>query len=309
MKTNKSGFTLVELLAVIAIIALLISLLIPAIQAAREAARRSQCMNNLKQMALAMNVYHEFMKSLPPGNLVLDELKEKACHSEQPCYCGSIGWPVFLLSFLEQTPLYDQVNFEVFAFTQEPGEGSYHYGQAHGSTENQFVAENMPSLFSCPSVLRIATKNFHKDYGVNGTYGAPQADFQRDNSPFYANSGIRFAEITRGLSNTYCLLEHSHSWWWSEDGGKNILRTRYGTNPFFWVNLGSQGYICFRSLNMLTDEHVDYPINSKIEWSPLRTARSYHPGGINVAMFDGSVQFISEKMDYEPYHVAYYRIP
>jgi len=94
---NYSGFTLIELLVVIAIIALLISLLIPAIQAAREAARRSQCTNNVKQMVLAMNVYHESLKSLPPGNLVLDELRENACHVGRQVYCGSIGWPVFIL--------------------------------------------------------------------------------------------------------------------------------------------------------------------------------------------------------------------
>lgn len=309
IRQQKTGFTLIELLIVIAIIALLISLLLPAIQAAREMARRSQCANNMKQMALAMNMYHESFKSLPPGNLVLEELREGACCSEKPCYCGSIGWAVFLLPFLEQEPLYDKVDFEAYAYTLEPGDGSAHEGQPHGSEKNQFVAENIPSLFSCPSVPRIASRIFHKDYGVNGTSGAPQNDFQRDNGAFYANSGTRYADITRGLSGTYCLLEHSHSWWWSADGGKNILRTEYGTNPFFWVNLGSQGYVCFESLNMFTLKDEIYPINTKTAWSPLRTARSYHPGGIHVAMFDGSVQFLSEKMDLGAYHVAFYRIP
>lgn len=308
-KKQKHGFTLIELLVVIAIIALLVSLLIPAVQAAREMARRSQCTNNLKQLALAMNVYHESMKSLPPGNLFLEELKDKSCHPEQPCYCASIGWPVFLLSYLEQSALYERVDFEKYAYTPEPGDCSFHEGQPHGDTENQFVGENMPSLFSCPSVLRVAPKHSHKDYGVNGTSGVPQADFQRDNAAFYANSGTRFSEITRGLSNTYCLLEHAHSWWWSEDEGKNRLQTRYGTNPFFWMNLGSQGYVCLHSRNMLTDQEVTYPINSKIEWSPLRTARSYHPRGINVAMFDGSVHFVSEKIDPGIHNAAFYRIP
>jgi len=310
MKTNKSGFTLIELLVAIAIIALLISLLIPAVQSAREMARRSHCSNNVKQLALSMHTYHESLKTLPPGNLVLEELKESStCHPASRCYCASIGWPVFLLPYLEQMPLYERVDFETYAYTPEPGEISYHQGQPHGATANQFVGENMPALFSCPSVLRIAPINSHKDYGVNGTTGVPQQDFQRDNAAFHANSGTRFSEITRGLSNTYCLLEQSHSWWWSEDEGKNLLQTKHGTNPFFWVNMSTQGYVCMRSLNRFTNQSNTYVINSKTEWSPNRTARSYHPGGINVAMFDGSVPFLSEKMDKGTYNAAFYRIP
>jgi len=108
---KKHGFTLIELLVFIAIIALLISLLIPAIQAAREMARRSQCSNNMKQMALAMNVYHESLKTLPPGNLCLEELSAKSCHQINAIYCGSIGWPAFILPYLEMGNLYDSIDF------------------------------------------------------------------------------------------------------------------------------------------------------------------------------------------------------
>ena len=307
---HRFGFTLIELLVVIAIIALLISLLIPAIQAAREMARRTQCSNNVKQIALAMNVYHASLKSLPPGNIVCDDLYGKLCHPEQTkCYCGSIGWPAFLLPYLEQEQLYDKINFEMLAYTPEAGDCSFHEGSAHGDDANRFAGENMPVMFSCPSTQRTAPPHSHKDYGVNGTSGAPQMDFQRDNAVFYANSGIRFSDITRGLSNTYLLLEHSHSWWWSEDEGKNRMFTQYGTNPFFWVNLGSQGYVCRDSLNMLTEKDAVYKINSKVEWSPLRTARSYHYGGVNIAYCDGSVLYLSEKTDPHVYLSSFYRIP
>ena len=118
---KNTGFTLIELLVVIAIIALLISLLIPAVQAAREMARRSQCTNNVKQLALAMNVYHESFKSLPPGSLRLEKYLNEGCHKDLTPnqYCGMIGWSVFILPQLEQTSLYDKVDFEVEAYTPE----------------------------------------------------------------------------------------------------------------------------------------------------------------------------------------------
>jgi len=156
---NKSGFTLIELLVVIAIIALLLYLLIPAIQAAREMARRSQCSNNLRQMALAMNVYHESMKSLPPGNLILEELKDNACHVAGKVYCGSIGWPAFILPYLEQMSLYDQIDFNSYAYCPNPEDNGDHEGFALGE-KNRFAGENMPSVFTCPSVKRQSI--YHK---------------------------------------------------------------------------------------------------------------------------------------------------
>ena len=95
VRGNRSGFTLVELLVVIAIIGILIALLLPAVQAAREAARRSQCANNLKQLALSLHNYSDTFKSFPPAGITTNQL----------------SWHVFVLPFIEQTSLHDQFSF------------------------------------------------------------------------------------------------------------------------------------------------------------------------------------------------------
>jgi len=240
-REKQHGFTLVELLVVIAIIALLISLLIPAIQAAREAARRSQCANNMKQMALAMNVYHESMKSLPPGNLILDELCDKTCHQAGAVYCGSMGWPVFILAQLEQISLYDQVHFDALAYTPVTGDICAHDNEGGiGDPLNRFVAENMPSVFTCPSARKLSP--YHKDYGVNGDRKYPESSDPWDGL-FAWNSGVRFSDVKDGLSNTFLMLEASHFHWWKYNGEGEVIKTKSGSNPFFWVNGGGQGYV------------------------------------------------------------------
>ena len=300
MKIKKLGFTLIELLVVIAIIALLISLLIPAVQAAREMSRRMQCANQMKQMALAMNVYHESLKSLPPGNLVIEELKDQACHIEGLVYCGSIGWPVFILPHLEQMPLYDKVDFETFAYTPEPGDNSHHPEDVPvGDPKNKEAAENVPSVFSCPSALRPS--HYHKDYGVNGDRSCPESSDPKNNHDgmFHVNSSIRFSDAKDGLSNTFLLLEVSRHSWWKAYGVGEPLKTRTGSNPFFWVNTWGQGYAI--SQYWTQDRHYPLSINTTEREAPSRGVRSGHVRGANAALCDGSVHFVSEKINFDLY--------
>ena len=299
MRQCKHGFTLIELLVVIAIIGLLVSLLLPAIQSAREMARRSQCTNNMKQLALAMNIYHESLKSLPPGNLVLEQLKEKedACHSGEEIYCGSIGWPVFVLPYLEQEPLYDKVNFEVLAYTPEPGDWSYHPETTPiGDPKNKEAAENVPTVFSCPSTLRLSP--YHKDYGANGDRGFPES-FKVYDGLFYVNSGVRFSDAKDGLSNTFLMLETSRNHWWKVNGIGDLLKTQIGSNPFFWVSALGQGYAINRYDT--NGKYYPLPINTTELEVPSRGVRSDHVGGVNAAMGDGSVHFVNAKIDFEIY--------
>ncbi|MCL2622568.1 MAG: DUF1559 domain-containing protein [Planctomycetaceae bacterium] len=299
MKTNKSGFTLVELLVVIAIIALLISLLIPAVQAAREMARRSQCSNNMRQMALAMNVYHESLKSLPPGNLCLEELSEKSCHQINSIYCGSMGWPAFILPYLEMTTLYDTIDFSKLAYTPETGDRSYHEANGPmGDTANQQVGENMPPVFACPSATRQS--KHHKDYGVNGFDGFPQS-LPDGGGVFHANSGIRFADVKDGLSNTFLMLETCHRRKFIPREGGDMIETLIGLNPFLWVNEFGQGYALVSCGIPPENKYLKLTINTRDPYIPTYGARSDHSGGVFASVCDGSVHFISEKIDYTVY--------
>lgn len=296
------GFTLIELLVVIAIIGLLVSLLLPAIQAAREMARRSQCTNNMRQLALAMNVYHESLKTLPPGNLILEKLKETACHMAGTVYCGSIGWPAFILPYLEQEPLYDKIDFSTYAFTPEPDDCSGHEGET-GDTANRQVGETVPAVFTCPSALRQSV--YHKDYGVNGDRNYPEST-NEGNGLFLSNSGIRFSDVKDGLSNTFMLLEASHHRWWMREGSSEPEETRIGANPFLWVNGGGQGYAI--SEYGTATKNYQAKINSREVEAPTRGARSDHAGrGVNVAMADASVHFVSEKIDFTVYQGLFTR--
>lgn len=311
---NKNAFTLVELLVVIAIIGLLISLLIPAIQAARESARRSRCAANMKQMALGMLNYHDTHKSLPPGNLANEALMEQACHvhdnregeRKELQYCGMIGWPVFILPFTEQSPLYEKVRFDLFAYAFEPGNGR-HMGSPHGSEENREVVEKIPSFFKCPSGRRDMTAQYHKDYAVSSRDGAPEMFLNDSKSVFHCNSATRIADLKRGSSNILMMLELASLWWWSPNNNGESEPAPTGNNPFFWVGSGSQGYVCCRGLNPHSNVREDYPLNSKTGWCATHYARSYHPGGANAAMCDGSAMFLSEKIDIGQYVILFER--
>ena len=123
----RRGFTLIELLVVIAIIAVLIGLLLPAVQAAREAARRSQCVNNLKQLGIALHNYHDVNGSFPPGNLAINGINDPV----------QTTWTISMLPGMEQTPLYNSYNFSQFNF----------------SPDNKTLRETRVATFICPSDL------------------------------------------------------------------------------------------------------------------------------------------------------------
>ncbi len=131
-KPKRFGFTLIELLVVIAIIAILIALLLPAVQQAREAARRSTCKNNLKQLVLAIHNYHDNFKMFPPGKITLG-----------PC-CGTksgTNWAISILPFLDQAPLYQRYNFNLY----------------NNNAANQFVVQQNLTVQNCPSDVNAGT--------------------------------------------------------------------------------------------------------------------------------------------------------
>ena len=255
--------------------------------------------NNLRQMALAMNTYHDAMKSLPPGNIVFDNLREEACHVGRMVYCGSIGWPVFILPYLEQTQLYDRVDFDVTAFTPEPGDSTFHPPTApHGHENNRFVGENVPSVFICPSAVQQS--KYHKDYGVNGWEHFPESFDAGTNRLFHWNSAVRFSDVKDGLSNTFLMLEACHHRRYKmSQNDTSPTETLTGCNPFFWVSEQGMGYATVRF--MTPDAMYLLPPDTYFVSGPQRGTGSDHPAAFHASFCDGSVHAVSKKIDFDVY--------
>ncbi|MBX6313450.1 MAG: DUF1559 domain-containing protein [Isosphaeraceae bacterium] len=316
----RRGFTLIELLVVIAIIGVLIALLLPAVQAAREAARRAQCGNNLKQMALAALNYESAYGSLPAGSSgggMAGNQNFVAPWSDPSvgscCPFGHFSFAAPLLPFMEQTNLYNSINFSLPAYAFSILENSNANGQPNqrgpaGNPANSTAAIMTPNSFLCPSSRR-ATKaqpslNEFKDYAINGGTGR-DCCMERANDAGgngMKNDGIgavnyfpRLSEITDGTSNTFLHLEKanylSQSWLFYDTGA----------NHFLWVHHPSQGYVNA----MINGGSVPTPPN--VTYWNNRAAGSAHPGGIQVSMCDGSMKFIKNSINYRVYAALFTR--
>jgi prepilin-type N-terminal cleavage/methylation domain-containing protein len=203
-KNRWSGFTLIELLVVIAIIAVLIALLLPAVQQAREAARRSTCKNNLKQIGIALHNYHEAYNTFP-GNPIAG-VSPSATHPGGPSNGSGtaeawMAWSGFavLLPYMDQGPVYDQINF------------SYHWNVNTTAIPNQTMASTPIPAFLCPSDPGSGAKYTAvmaaTSYGLSA---GPAASWSTGgNNPGFAtlNRGVRVGDIVDGASNTIAASE------------------------------------------------------------------------------------------------------
>ena len=197
-KSRKRGFTLVELLVVIAIIGILIALLLPAVQAAREAARRSQCSNNLKQIGLGFQNYHDTFKVFPPGSM----------NSPDNLGGEAIAAWVLILPFIEQTSLHDLWDFN--------------YG--HLDSPNYDANRGLVDAYFCPSKprsIKLGPDNPANQY-ASSAYGdyalsAGTGHINRDDTRlwrgmFHQNSNCRMRDILDGTSNTIAAGEKCTEW-------------------------------------------------------------------------------------------------
>lgn len=293
--TRRRGFTLIELLVVIAIIAVLVALLLPAVQQAREAARRSQCKNHLKQMGLALHNYHDVYSCVPIAG-VDGGLNSVSAHAR-------------LLPYIDQSPLYQIVDFNV----------------AYNHANNDVPRTTEISVFRCPSdPTRLpATIGGRNNYYWNAgsgvvMYASGASGQPPSNGIVLHNSLIRFSDVIDGLSNTAALSEKM-----TGDGSNGVSTPavdtfRPGTYPNTAdeamdqcnatdvTDLSRQGYSNvggpwiqkYHSTNQYN--HILPPNGRSCMYPPGRiatTANSQHVGGVHLALCDGSVRFVSENLD------------
>jgi prepilin-type N-terminal cleavage/methylation domain-containing protein/prepilin-type processing-associated H-X9-DG protein len=287
--SNRRGFTLVELLVVIAIIGILVGLLLPAVQAAREAARRMQCSNNLKQLGLAMHNYHDVHNKFPIGHHFRGSI---------PSTGLAYGWAFGLLPFIEQGNLYNQFNQRLPVMNIS-------------FSNNGLLASTPQATFSCPSdtkpaqrddpvntpstptviIRNSATSSYQANGGAyNGWQNATpnpvrwNGVFERDQRG--ANFGIK--DITDGTSNTFLVCEIR---WGMDPAGENRGRI-YGASDNIDFTQGSTNAL------MINGQWAMNWTAAEGNGQPHRTAGSFHVGGAQFAFADGSVHFIGENLDH-----------
>jgi prepilin-type N-terminal cleavage/methylation domain-containing protein/prepilin-type processing-associated H-X9-DG protein len=306
---NRRGFTLVELLVVIAIIGILVALLLPAIQAAREAARRAQCTNNLKQLGIAINNYHDTFKQLPIGN-----------HS---CCVGT--WQMSILGFIEERQLGEM-------YTWLPKDSpvylipKYYYDSSTAPVNNLQVVKSRIATLTCPSdtpqvttggngiTPGITLHNYVANYGNTshvgiscpGLLSATCVKFL--GSPFIGYDGVptderpvTFRKIIDGLSKTMAFTETVQGesgdlrglTWWGWSAGFESFATPNGSDPDYM----QQTAYCVQTGANPPCQPASGPKFGAV-------ARSRHTGGVNVVMCDGSVQFVIDNIDFAIWQAA-----
>ncbi len=317
MRSNH-GFTLVELLVVIAIIGILIGLLLPAVQAVREAARRTSCLNNIRQIVLANHNYHSALQQLPPSFEIVPG----------SILSGNNGsWSIHgrILPYVEQGNAFDVVDLTI-AWDQQ-------------------IATGVPTLriplYQCASevndFVRVdsngAPKVYPQNYGFNfGSWLAyDPVNNERGDGPFYVNSGVRLSSVRDGTSNTLCVGEvkaftsyirntsdpgpipptdpnffasysgqlklgpaindnTGHTEWCDGRVHHSGITTVFTPNTFVPYEYNGDTYdIDFNSVQEgRRDDQATYA---------AITSRSYHPGTVNIGMLDGSVNSIADTID------------
>ncbi|HEV7223073.1 MAG TPA: DUF1559 domain-containing protein [Pirellulales bacterium] len=325
MPVSRCGFTLVELLVVIAIIGLLVALLLPAVQAAREAARRADCSNHLKQIGLAMQNYHSAYNTFPPGRLRCDTLP-----AQGRCFSAYS----MLLPFLEAENVYQSINFLANPDTADPL-----YGDVNAKPRFTHMG-----VLLCPSdswhIMQPGCEVHNYPLCTGTTF--PVSPQNPSGVPvtgvFFENSRIGFGDIRDGSSQTACIGENTLSipgmgegptGIWNGQPTQGFVLTTGNDNNSSGPELtsypgqcapgnllqqtrgskwlyGAPGHSMYNHIRPPNDSNVDcrggLPHSSRSDqwWIRLShniAAHSYHPGGVNALFCDGHVQFVSQTIN------------
>ena len=342
----RRGFTLVELLVVIAIIGILIALLLPAVQAAREAARRSKCVNNLKELMLAAHEYHDSFKTFPAGTGGTD-IPWDANWSNMT----QLGAFAVLTPYMEQRPVYDMITTVTESVDHETGAKTGRmyppFGPAPWVEADIWSDYGYPpwhveiATLRCPSDIARKSNCWWNDTGklnYNLCYGDACSDVVWGRGargmfgfPNWVNEGVdvhtywytSIAEIRDGTTNTAGMSEQSVG---SHTGSHNRIHGDYWLGSGFWQNPteclahkgpggtiipngvggGSRrgawwadGFLVAAGFNTVLPPNSVSCTSSDAEWGweQIMPPDSYHPGGVNVAFADGSVDFVTETID------------
>jgi prepilin-type N-terminal cleavage/methylation domain-containing protein/prepilin-type processing-associated H-X9-DG protein len=320
MNHRHRGFTLIELLVVIAIIAVLIALLLPAVQSAREAARRAQCTNNLKQIGIAMHNYHDQQGTLPPG--------------VKGCCWGT--WLVSILPYIEQGPMWNAWNSYGNDRYEQQGlqTGQFRYGGSVNTTVtyrrvNTYLCPTDPNNLNLPGGgWAVTCQNYVVNFGntiiTQGPYlwnnirlpflgapftdmGSPDSDISTGAQQTSSAGTINFSGIPDGLSMTMMTSEilvgqgwnlHGFSWWGYAPQFTGLYPPN-STQPdvMQWAsycsapNSNPQGVTCVGATATPSSG------GTWVGLGMVNIPRSKHPGGVNVGMCDGSVRFFKNSVN------------
>ncbi|MCA9079547.1 MAG: DUF1559 domain-containing protein [Planctomycetaceae bacterium] len=312
MKCLRRAFTLIELLVVIAIIAILIALLLPAVQQAREAARRSQCKNNLKQIGLAIHNYHDTHNIFPPGSLrVISSvgLSDYTNNGDTFADQAGLNWMCHILPYMDQAPLYNQIDVN----------------QSLNHPNNQPIIRTELPGYKCPSDSFNRTALARSTYDnaaaagttpqwARGNYGGnlgKQANTRQvwttfsstQRGVFGFNTSARIADLVDGTSTTFAVWEiragvdgNDPRGTWSLGrhgaslvGGCDEVGDCHGINDN--TNNGEDIHHCNNNGTVKMACHGNGDGQS--------TARSMHVGGVHGLLGDGSVRFVSDNVNFQ----------
>lgn len=329
----KHGFTLVELLVVIAIIGMLVAILLPAVQMARASARRMQCSNNIKQLAIACHNYESARKQLPPATDGTDYSSGTPDRSGtgSRAGCASYGLFSYLLPYVDQAPLYEKIDFDEHAW-------NYQQGGKKNTAEGKLFMKTLISAYLCPdySQLKICevSGNFYgavsnyagcagvkwsssdnngKDSKDKNTYkattdvtpGETEGSIAR-NGMFLWGDSVKMGTAKDGLSQTFLLLETTpksainlSGYRWS--ASRESQGTCLARNWFLGSNIRGKALYAARQLQLPLNQAPTSNIGGALFNEQM--VGSEHVDGANFAMADASVHFISDDIDFHIYRI------